>query len=52
MKRNMSKSWFNDICEEALPRRKTTEEWLKDTNNETKRARFSIRRKEFLYIPF
>lgn len=40
-KRNVSKVWFNNICEEALQRRKASrEEWLKDTNNETKRTRF------------
>ena len=43
-KRNMSKFWFNNICEEAVQRRKAArEEWLKDTNNETKRTRFITR---------
>lgn len=46
-KRNVSKVWFNNICQEALQRRKIArEEWLKDTNNETKKTRFITRRKE------
>jgi len=46
-KRNVSKVWFNNICEEAIRRRKAArEEWLKDTDNETKRTRFITRRKE------
>jgi hypothetical protein len=46
-KRNVSKVWFNNICEEAIRRRKAAREgWLKDTDNETKRTRFITRRKE------
>jgi len=46
-KRNVSKVWFNNICEEAIRRRKAArEECLKDTDNETKRTRFTTRRKE------
>jgi hypothetical protein len=40
-KRNVSKVWFNNICEKAIQRRKAAhEEWLKNTENETKRIRF------------
>jgi len=46
-KKNVSKVWFNNICEEAIRRRKAArEECLKDTDNETKRTRFTTRRKE------
>lgn len=46
-KRNLSKVWFNNICEETIRRKKAArEEWLKDTDNETKRTKFVIRRKE------
>ncbi|KAL5246352.1 hypothetical protein ACI65C_013760, partial [Semiaphis heraclei] len=38
-KRNVSKVWFNNICEEAIRRRKAAREGLlKDTDNETKRT--------------
>jgi len=47
IKEKRKKPWFNQICEDAVQRRKIArEEWLKDTNNEERTADFSRRRKE------
>ena len=45
--RRIKKPWFNQICEDALQRRKQArEDWLNDTQNEEKYTRYKMRQKE------
>jgi len=47
MQRRIKRPWFNQICEDALQRRKLArEEWLNDTQNEEKYTRYKMRQKE------